>query len=262
MKSFLGNRWIIILIATFFNLLFEYSLRGINNALSQPFLPLLLFFIYFTLFTMVEDLIVRFRLRDSQLMILSFFYGTIYCAWISGILFLPPVSIGGIRWIELLYVNLVWWGSLQAVLTFYLANLLSPREWNHSRLSKKGWAVCLMIQAMAFYLFQKSGLLPHGSPTGTFTILIILAVSLAIFLLTLKKENEIQPFQKSTFLNLLSILTILIFIVCAFFLTKDPILSATSQVNATSLRIVRLWTLILAILLWTYRFWSKKRISV
>lgn len=141
-----GNRFRIVITASLFNLLFEYSLRGLNNLKVQPFLPFILFPIYFSLFTLVEDLIVRWRLRDIQLMLLSFIYGTIYLAFISGILFLPPLYLG-INWGALFYINLVWWGALQSILTFYLANLIERRDWNHPRMSMMGWAICLGIQA-------------------------------------------------------------------------------------------------------------------
>jgi hypothetical protein len=211
---------------------------------------------------MVEDLIVRFRLKDHQLMYLSFFYGTIYLAFTSGIVFLPPVSAGGIRWVELLYVNLVWWGALQAVLTFYFANLIAPRSFDHSLLSKNGWILCLVIQIVTLFLFQKSGLIPKGSPAGYMTILIILIASLLIFWKSIKKQSAIIPFQSNRILTILSFATVCVFLVCFLFLVKDPILSGTSHVNALSLKIVTRWTLVLAVIMLMYRIKMKKNIPV
>ena len=259
----MNNRWKIIVIATAFNLLFEYSLRGINNLKTQPSLPFILFPIYFTLFIMLEDLIVRYKLKAYQLMIISFFYGTIYLAYTSGIVFIKPNWMG-ISLIPLLYVNIVWWGALQAVLTFYLANLLSPRDWNHSRMSMFGWTVCIIINILAILVFQKSGLIPTGSPTGRFTIFIIILISLGLSILTIRRslKEKINSFITNRFLTILSFSTVILFLFSAIFLIHDPIKSNTSNVNAQSLRIITFYTTFVALSLLTYRVITKKEISV
>lgn len=255
------NRWKIILIATAFNVLFEYSLRGINNLKVQPVLPFVLIATYFTLFTMIEDLIVRYKLKAYQLMILSFFYGTIYLAYISGLAFIKP-SFLGIAWLPLIYVNVVWWGALQAVLTFYFANRICVRDWNHPRLSQKGWIICVGVNFFSIYLFQKSGVIPAGTPIGKLTMLTILIITLVAFTATLTKKTTIRRFQNSKLLNFLSLLTVLLFIFSAIFLTHDPILAATSNVNALSLKIISVYTLVVSVILLGYRFITKKEISV
>ncbi len=253
--------WKLITFATIFNLLFEYSLRGINNLFVQPLLPLVLFITYFSLFTMVEDLIVRFKLKDYQLMILSFFYGTLYLAYISGLVFIKPYFFG-IDIINLIFVNVVWWGALQAVLTFYLANLFFPRNWNHTKLSLKGWLLSLGLNGLAIFIFQKSGFIPSGTPLGNITVFIILFISLGIFIVSLRNKNQQTIFKKSNFLNKLSFVTIALFLFSAIFLTKDPVLSNTSNINAFSLKIIGVYTLIIAIVLYFYKRKIKTEISV
>ena len=82
-----GRQWPLILAATGFNLLFEYSWRGVNNIIQVPLLFVALFILYMTLFTILDDLIVEFRLRDYHLVIAAFFYGTIYEFLASGALY-------------------------------------------------------------------------------------------------------------------------------------------------------------------------------
>ncbi len=259
-----GNRWAIVLIAVGFNLLFEYALRGINNLRVQPGLPLILFIAYFTYFTMLEDLIVRHRLLDYQLMIASFFFGTVYVCLVAGIAFDKPQAFG-LNWSGLLFVNLIWWGPLQAVLTFYLANRLAPRDWNHLRLGGLGWGVMLLLNGLIVVIFQRSGVIPKGTPVGLGTMIVILIVVAVLFRWTLPGASAravSSAFQKGGVMDLLSALTVFIFLVCAVLLTSDPVRSGASNVNNVSLRIVSGWTVLLALVMLGYRLISKRPIPV
>jgi hypothetical protein len=260
MKLF-NTQWGIVLTATLFNVLFEYSLRGINNIAANPGLPIILFLIYLTLFLVVEDMIVQFKLKDYQLIILAFFYGTIYDAFTSGILFFNPQAFG-IAWNHWFNVNFFWWGFIQALLTFYIANRVSKRNWNHPKLSRKALNTAIMINIGMVLLFQLSGAIPKGQPIAYLTILIILFVAKIVFFGTIKHNAVPIPFQPSKFLDVLSILTVLVFLFTAIFLTHDPVISYTSAVNATSLKVIGLWTLIVTASLIGYRIKTKKSIPV
>ncbi len=260
----ISSRWKIILIAAAFNLLLEYSLRGINNIPAQPFLPFVLFISYFTYFTMLEDLIIRFKLKDFHLMAISFFYGTIYLAFVSGILFIPPLFLG-IRWGSMLFVNLVWWGAVQAVMTFYLANRLAKRNWQHGRMSKTGWAVMLFLNFLVILIFKFGGQIPNGTPIGYAAFILILFFNLLLIWKIWPKEDALKEnlsFRKSNFMDILSFLTVALFVFSAIFLTFDPIRSLTSNVNQTALNVISWWSLIAAILMLVHRILSKKSISV
>ncbi|MCR4326291.1 MAG: hypothetical protein NUV52_01395 [Candidatus Roizmanbacteria bacterium] len=257
----MNNRLKIIFIATIFNLLFEYSLRGINNLVMQPFLPLILFSIYFTLFSMVEDLIVRFKLKDYHLMVLAFFYGTVYGALTSGIVFIRP-SFLGVAWVPMVLVNIAWWGVLQAVVTFYLVNLISTRDWHHPRLSYRGWVLCLTINVAAVLVFQTTGLIPTGTPVGRLSIVIVALASLLLFLVLLRRKSKHESFKQNTFLTAISFTTVSLLLFSAIFLIGDPIRSNTSNINALSLKVVSWYTLGLSMVLLGYRLITKKEIPV
>lgn len=260
----MDSSWRTILIATWFNLLFEYSMRGINNLLVQPLLPIVLVTVYFTLFTMLEDLIVRFRLRDYHLMVAALFFGTAYQFLVSGTAILPPMMLG-VNWGHLLFVVVIWWGILQSIMTFYIANRLAPRDWNHRKLSKVGWATALFFNGLMVLLFQLSRAIPRATISQIIIMGIIMTSSALVFRRTLPSENEhASPisFNQSVLLDILSALTMVIFFICAVFLTFDPIKAYTSNVNATSTAIVVRWTTILALIVLVYRFYSKRPISV
>jgi hypothetical protein len=251
----------IIFAVTFFNLLFEYSLRGFNNLQTQPFLPVVLFSIYFTLYIMVEDLILRFKLKDYQLMILSFFYGTIYCAYTSGIAFINPTFMG-VAWVPLILVNLIWWGTVQAVVAFYLANTISARDWNHKKLSPVGWLICLIINIACVLIFQQSGVIPSGTPIGQLVIILLCILTLVVFVAQIQKKNQVNTINTNVFLNTLSVITVLVFSFTAVFSIGTPITSNTSTINDLSLKIISAYTVVLALLLVGYRTLKKKEIPV
>ena len=257
----LSNRWEIVLVATGFNLLFEYSMRGVNNLLVQPVLPFILFTAYFTYFTMLEDLIVRYRLKDYPLIVVSFFFGTVYVCLVSGAAFTPPLVLG-VNWPSLLFVNLVWWGALQAVLTFYIANRVAQRDWNHPRFSKKGWALTLLLNGAVVVLFQLSGYVPKGTVAGMVSMVIVLIATLIIFWRILPKDERVYvEFERSRLMDYLSVITVAVFVV-SMFLVFDPTRLVASNVNLTAVRIVTVWTAILAVIMLAYRLYSKKEIPV
>lgn len=107
----MNRSWKTVLAATAFNLLFEYSMRGVNNLLTQPILPFILFTVHFSLYTMLGDLILRFRLRDYNLMVVVFFFSTAYQFLVSGSALLQPWVLG-VNWANLFFCYLSLVGNL------------------------------------------------------------------------------------------------------------------------------------------------------
>jgi len=198
------------------------------------------------------------------LMVAAFSYGAVYQSFVSGAAFIPPVILG-INWGGVLFVILVWWGALQNVMTFYIANRLAPRDWNRQRLSKIGWAAMLLLNGLMVLLFQSSGLIPKGSPLGMVVMALILIAGVAAFwrILPKKEERSLTPeFRRDRAMDCLGIITVIIFLVCAVFLTFDPTKHGASRVNWTSTRIIVGWTIILALTMLTHRLYSRKPISI
>jgi hypothetical protein len=259
-----GRQWPLILAATGFNLLFEYSWRGANNIIQAPLVFVALFILYFTLFTILEDLIVEYRFRDYHLIIAAFFYGTIYEFFGSGALFYQP-GFMGINWMTLFFANLVLWGSLQGVFTFYLANRVAPREPRPRLISGREWSLLLFLNIIALWGIRAGDGLPSPDITQWIALLAVLVIS--AFILTravLKKEwrAAYNPVRKSLILDLVGIITVVIFMISALFLTGTEGLPITAIYDITAWRIDLVWVLAVAVVLLVYRILKGESIPV
>ncbi len=253
-----SNRYMIVFWCTLFNLLFEYSMRGVNNLIQQPFLFILLFGIYFTYFLALEDLIVRFKIGEIHLLAIAFFFGTFYSTFATGIVFVNPNFLG-INFVNLLFVNIVWWGLLQAILTFYFANRLTLRDWNHPLMGKTGWSLFISYQTTALLIFQFANpLVPKGSPLGYFIISTIFITSFIACLFLIQRQRS-KPkksveFKPSTLMDVLAFCIVILFFVLALFFTGDPLQSGAHQINQLATKIVTVWSLLIAGIMVFYRF--------
>ena len=259
----LGNNWKISLICTAYNLLFEYSMRGVNDLLRSPYLPINLFLTYFTLFIMMGDLILRFKLRDYQLILLSFVYGTVYLAFASSFLFAPPTLLG-INYLAWLFVNFVWWGVLQGVLTFYIGNRFVERDWEQPPLSRIGWVLVASINAFTLIMFVVGNPFAYDKTIeGLVSMCILILVFGLISYFNIKKtENDGLTFEKSKFLDIVMISTIVFFVFCAIFLISDPGVIGGSHTNQLASTVVIIGTSIAVVLVILYRLITKKPIPI
>jgi len=263
----MNDCWKVVLVAVVFNLLFEYSMRGINNLLVRPILPFFLFLVYFPYFALVENLIVKYRLRDYHLLLVGFFFGTAFTLFVPATQFVEP-QVFGINWFVLFFVNFVWWGAIQGILTFYLANRLYSRNWRHkllSRAQQMAFLVILIIVGLTFRISIQLNIpeVPQISPSAYVIIVLLLIVTALVFWRVLPRSvSEIPVYRKERFLDFLAAATIDIFVFCAFFLTHDPIYINVHGVNQTAVRVVTFWTVIVAFLMFAYRLCVRRSIPV
>jgi hypothetical protein len=249
-----------------FNLLFEYSMRGINNLVARPLLPLFLFLVYFPYFTILEDFITKYRLKDYNIVIAGFFFGTAFTLFVPSTQFVEPQAFG-INWTAFLFVNLFWWGTIQGVLTFYIATRLFPRNWNHKPLSRTQKTILVITLVLVGLLYRINIQLnmpqaPQISPEAYLAITIILAITAFIFRKTIPKQAVATPQWKEKIIDLISALTILLFLFCALFLTQDPTQINVHSVNATATRIVTLWTIITTLTMISHRIYTRRPIPI
>jgi len=258
----IGNRERIIFTATAFNLLFEYSMRGINGLVRQPLLLPLLAIIYLTYFTLFEDVITRYRLRDYQVLIIGFIYGDLTALILPGGGFTPPLYLG-INWGNLLYINIVWWGITQGILTFYLATRITPRDWGHKLLSWRGWIVSIILMTMIYLILRMYARgLPSTRSDAIAVIIIITLVLLAVLKKTVGGEASIPMYKPLRFMDVVTASTVIIFIVSAVFLTYGSTWVSIHLVNMPALRLVSIWTLLVGIIIVLYRILSRNPIPV
>lgn len=258
----MSNRLQLTLVATLFNVLFEYALRGINAFLARPFFIVIMFTAYFTLFTLQDGLIRRYHLRDYHLFILAFTYGMVYQCLFSGVAFQEPTFLG-INWGQVLFTLIFWWGTVQSVLTFYIANRVVARDWSARPLSRGGWGIALLLNLFVIFLFQRSPEVPRGRPIGYLMMLLVFAAGAFVLYLTVRgRKLDPRRFEPSRLMDILSAVSLLLFVYAAFLLPHDPVAMRTTTVNATSARLIAAWTVLVTFIIWGGRLVRRRSYAV
>ena len=211
---------------------------------------------------MLNDLITRFRLKDYHLMILAFSFGTVYQFLVSGSAIVQPQALG-VNWTSMLFVIVVWWGMVQSVVTFYIATRVAPRDWSF-RLSRTGWALTVIINGSVILLFQSSSAIPKANSLQLTLMFAIFAVAVVSFKTLLPRNSKVgwPVSSSSTLMDAVSAFTFVIFFFSAAFLTFDPIIARTSNVNATATFVVTVWTVVLFLIVGGYRLGRRRPITV
>jgi hypothetical protein len=263
----LGNRWKIILLASIFNLSFEYSMRGLGGFFKPLLFPLILFGFYFTLYSMLEDLIVRFKIKNYQLIAAAFLYGTFPLAFATGALFIKPQFLG-INWGALFYVGFLWWGILQAIFTFYFANRIVKRDWDHHKMGSWGWflAIFYNVAVLTWFKIVNARLVPV-QPIG-YLIFVLIALSTSLFLgqdLKRNKDRNSWQFEPSAVMDFLTFGFFLLFLFLGTYFAGGQVAdprAGGSLVNLTAVKIVHLWTLLSVGVFLIFRLRRGKEITI
>lgn len=264
----IGNRWKLVLLATFFNLSFEYAFRGYTEFLTRPFQPLFLFGAYFAFYTILEDLIVRFKLTNYQLVLAIWPLGLIPMALGTGVLFHQPLFFG-INWVNLFFIELLWWGILQAILTFYFANRIVPRDWNHPRMGKLEWLLALGYVAGGFgFIRMVRPPVAPGTPIGYFMFTLLLIVPVIILYFDLKKDRQRSrkswKFEKSKVLDVLSFGTLVLFLFLGTYFGGHQTFDTASSalINPTARLLINRWTFIYSAVFLLHRWRRGKEVTI
>lgn len=259
----IGNRLGIVFAATGFNLLFEYSMRGVNNLLVKPILIIFLMGIYFSYFMLVDDLIRRYRLRDYHLVVIGFIFGCLSSLILPGSVTAPPTYLG-INWINLVYVNIGWWGIIQGIVTFYIATRITPRKWDVTPLSRIWWlifSIVILGVYLVFRMYAKN--IQAIEPVGIRLLIIFSIIGILVLRkLVTDRELETPVYSPSIFMDIVSISTIAVFILSSIFLTYGSTWVSIHYVNLPALRLITLWTLIVSAAVVMYRVISRREIPV
>ncbi|MGD2248321.1 MAG: hypothetical protein PVF58_07920 [Candidatus Methanofastidiosia archaeon] len=255
------NRFKIIFVATVFNILFEYSMRGIGGLFQRGFF--LLFFLYLSYYSLVEDLIVKYKITNKQLIIIAFCFGVIPEAFLTGSIFSPPLFVG-INIPRFIFINLVWWGCLQGLITFYFANRIVNRAWNHRKLHNFGWGIRITyIACVSLFTFFASPILPKGPVMGYIVVFGTIAAGVIYLKKTLiAPQQDAYPFERSHILDFLSFGSIIIFIILGTFVATTQTLVEGSLLNAKAAQLSTAWTVVVFIGVVIYYLSHKKQITI
>ncbi len=264
-----------IIFCVVFNLFFEVSLRGIYEMMTRPLLLLDLILIYLTLFIMLEDLITRYRFEDKQIILFFGCFGSIYVCAVASSAFLINPWFFGVNIGLLLFIAIVWWAFYQAIFPLFLSQRMYPRDWNHNLLSKKAWGFTLGLFMFGNFLIILSPATVLGTPMGYITMSIIASIFALLLIRSLKRKNtkkidqeislideddEVSLLQQTRKLKILDLLGITSFVLMGFsaiFLTSDPIQAGPSNVNATALFVMIIWTFFI-MFIFAFLIWIKK----
>ena len=241
-----GSRWGPILVATAFSLLLEYAVRGLSSLTAFPLLLPLLATAYASYFTLVQDLVIRFRLRDRHLVGVAFFAGTVYVFTVSGLALVPPLVLG-VNWFAILFVPLVWWAALQTLLGRYLAGRFLGNDAGLAPLPPAGRVVGLAIQAGVILLFQLSGRIPPLTPVAAGVLILLLIGSASAVKITLPSRDEPFPvINPNPVWDILAGASVIVFLACGLLPAGEPALMGPFTVNRTALQVVVFWSLLVA----------------
>ena len=261
-----SNRFSLLFYCALFNLLFEYSARGIRDFVQRPLFMLALFGIYFTYFAMLEDLIVRYKLKNYQIFVTAFLYGLFPIAFLTGNLFNPRVYAGfmvaGVNLGTVLVIGILAWGVVQGMVTLYLANRIWPRDWNHPKMGKSGWALALLYQAVVMVLASRNPVTPRGTPVGYLVFGVLVVVAALLLMRSLKIPGEIQMFQPSRVMDILAVGSVILFLFNGTFLASGPQIVTSQPLNLWAVTIENIWVFICGIVFFLYRLWKGSDVVV
>ncbi len=264
--TIISNRFTIVLYCALFNMLFEYSGRGLNGLIQNPIYFVFIFGIYFSFFAILEDLIVRYKLTNLQVFLVASSWGILFEAFVTGNLYNPNTALGiilaGINIPSLLIVCGFAWGIVQSNLTLYFANRLQPRDWDHPKMGALGWVVCVLYLIGIIVVWQNPAT-SRVQPAGYLLLLFIGVVLVAILVYSMKNlRDKIPQFSSIPLIDFLAFGSVVIFIILGtFFVDWEKELTFHS-LNRTALVLEVIWTIIASFAFIVYRIASRKEISI
>lgn len=258
----LSSRVARVLICTIFNLLFEYSLRGVGGFGHNPVLVPVLCGVYVAYFSMLDDLIQRWRLHNYELLLIAFCYALLIGVFAAGTIVdkRGPLGLnpGG-----LLLEGVLWWGILQSLLTFYLAGRLVRRDWSAPAMGLIGWVLALVYTALFLALTARNPLLRHGSATSYATIAALgLAAILGLAFSLRRPRPAPWDFRASRLLDALVAISALLFVVVGSLPVHKLAIGAAAYVNPTAVPIVIVWSFIYSAGYLIYRWQGGHEVTI
>ena len=262
-----SNRFKLVFLCALFNLLFEYSARGIREFANRPLFVLALFGVYLTYFAMLEDLIVRFRLTNYQVFLAAFIYGLFPTAFLTGNLFnrkiyggflVADVNIGTV-----VIIGVLAWGVVQGMITLYLANRLSARDWSHPRMGRVGWTVAVVYQVVMMAIAHTNPQKPPGTPLGYLFCALLATLASVLFVRTVQASRpEVRSFQPSRVMDLLGFGSVCLFLVLGTFFARGPTVVTSQPLNLLAVTVENVWVFLCGIPYFVYRFWRRSDVTV
>ncbi|MFX0137436.1 MAG: hypothetical protein ACFFDN_27600, partial [Candidatus Hodarchaeota archaeon] len=257
------SKWKMILFCTFYNLLFEFSMRGIYGFLDR-FLAFWLFWIYFAFFNMIIHIAIISYGSERAILASVATFGIIPATYATGIIFIKP-DLTGLNIIILIIVLFVWWGVLQTFFPLYMSGKLFGGKIQDGKLNKLGWILCLVYIAVFNYNAFT------GAIKGVFQgYIIAFIIFLLLFLWTfieLRKVNKTekkyltdneQDLYDSKILEFGFYSTVIISFISGLILPLFDTPIGELHVYPKSIWLMSIWSIILLIITLIYKLKEKK----
>ena len=262
-----SNRFKLVFYCALFNLLFEYSARGIREFVSRPLFVLALFGIYLSYFAMLEDLIVRLKLTNYQVFLVAFVYGLFPTAFLTGNLFNRDIyggfMVAGVNTGTVVVIGVLAWGVVQGIITLYLANRLSPRDWDHPRMGRIGWTVAAIYQVAIIVVARSNPRTPRGTPPGYLFAGVLLVVACILLVTSLRsRKAQPQPFQRSKVMDLLAFGSVVVFLILGTLFSFGPTIVTSQPLNLLAVTLENVWVFFCAIAFFAYRLRKGSDVTV
>jgi hypothetical protein len=261
------NRWLIILICALFNLSFEYSARGITQFVARPLFILSLFGIYLTYFAMLEDLIVRHHLTNYQLFLIAFLYGLLPTAFLTGNLFNTKIYWGivvaGVNVGTVFIIGILAWGVVQGMITLYLANRLSLRDWDHPKMGPIGWVACTVYQIAILAYARANPVTPRGTIIGYVTLVILVIAPAVLLVWSLRSSRgKAHPFRPSIVMDILAFGSVYVYLASGTCLAFGPQIVTSQPLNELAVKLENVWVFVSGLVFFPYRLIKRSDVTV
>ncbi|MHA1284059.1 MAG: hypothetical protein ACTSQP_16295 [Promethearchaeota archaeon] len=190
----ISDKFKIILICTFYNLLLEFWVWGIPGFITI-ILPISVFLMYLSYFSILEDLIVRFKLRDLDVLLIGFFYGIFQESFNTGSTFNNP-NFFGLNIFNIIMADILWWGILQSIFALYFANkIVKKNQEEFEKMGILGWILAVGFNVLLFMGAFFGNKLPNA-PLYNYIIILLTWLSIFIIIIIRIKKNQKKTLLK------------------------------------------------------------------
>ncbi|GAB4161564.1 MAG: hypothetical protein Fur0021_34820 [Candidatus Promineifilaceae bacterium] len=261
----ISSRFSIIFYCVLFNLLFEYSARGLGFTLERPIFYLFMAGIYASYYAIFEDLIVRFKLTNLQIALFSVFWSFYPTTFITNNLINPRtysgINILGINLGALLFISLFAWPFLQGIFTFYLANRLAPRDWNHPRMGVIGYALAIGYLLIIPIINRPAETVANVRFITYAAVFLLMLFVLGAFIFSVRRgrREKAPTFERLPFMDFLVFASVIILFVLGTFFYRGEQVTTTQALSQRAVVIQHAWLALSAILFLIYRLFIRRR---
>ncbi|MFX1449858.1 MAG: hypothetical protein ACFFCM_03380 [Promethearchaeota archaeon] len=257
------SKWKIILFCTCYNLLFEFSMRGISGFIDH-FLAFWLFWVYFAFFNLIIHITVISYGSERAVLAAATTFGIIPATFVTGVIFLNP-DLTGLNIIILVIDLFVWWGILQTWFPLYMAGKLFGKKILDGKLNKIGGVFCLIyIMCFSFIAFMGA---TKGVLNGYIIAIIIFSLLFIWTFIEIRKVsigkkkdivNNEQEQYKSRILDFGFYTTVIISFISGLILPLFDKPIGEPPIYPKSFWLMSIWSIFLMIIALIYKLKEKK----